>query len=59
MLFRSLHSALEELGMEVDLGIVKNHSGPFAVCLGNCPGYYGGYQQETAGDCIQIDLYLA
>ena len=57
--YNTLHSALEELGMEVDLGIVKNHSGPFAVCLGNCPGYYGGYQQETAGDCIQIALYLA
>ena len=43
---------------EIDLGVVKNHSGPFVAALGDCDGYYGGYQMETSGDCIQMDIYL-
>lgn len=54
-----LKEYLKELGVEeVNLGTVKNHSGPFVAALGDCDGYYGGYQMETSGDCIQMDIYL-
>lgn len=54
-----LRDYLKDLGMEeIDLGVVKNHSGPFVAALGDCDGYYGGYQMETSGDCIQMDIYL-
>ena len=50
---------LKDLGMEeIKLGVVKNHSGPFVAALGDCDGYYGGYQMETSGDCVQMDIYL-
>lgn len=54
-----LRDYLKDLGMEeIELGVVKNHSGPFVAALGDCDGYYGGYQMETSGDCIQMDIYL-
>ena len=49
---------LKGLGLEPKLGTVKNHSGPFVAALGNCTGYYGGYQMETSADCVRMDIYL-
>ena len=49
---------LKEMGIDSDVGTVKNHSGPFVAALGNCTGFYGGYQTETAGDCVRMDIYL-
>ncbi len=41
-----------------DIGLVKNVSGPFIAGLADVDGIYGGYRQETSGDCIRIDLYV-
>lgn len=40
------------------IGLVKNVSGPFVAGLADVDGVYGGYRQETSGDCIRIDLYV-
>jgi len=56
--YNAIRGRLNALEVEAGLGTVKNHSGPFVACLGNCEQLYGGYQMETAGDCIQLDLYL-
>lgn len=53
-----LNEELEKAGVSVEVGVVKNHSGPFVACLGNQEGYYGGDKAETGGDCIGIRLYL-
>ena len=53
-----LKDALKELGLDPQVGTVKNHSGPFVAALGNCAGFYGGYQTETAGDCVRMDIYV-
>lgn len=45
-------------GFETEIGLVKNVSGPFVAGLANLDGVYGGYRNETAGDCIRIDLYV-
>ena len=54
----TLKEALKELGLDPQVGTVKNHSGPFVAALGNCAGFYGGYQTETAGDCVRMDIYV-
>ena len=41
-----------------DIGLVKNVSGPFIAGLADLDGVYGGYRQETSGDCIRIDFYV-
>lgn len=41
-----------------EMGIVKNVSGPFVAGLADLDGVYGGYRNETSGDCIRIDLYV-
>ena len=41
-----------------DIGLVKNVSGPFVAGLADLDGVYGGYRQETSGDCIRIDFYV-
>lgn len=56
--YNHLSSALEEMGIDTEVGVVKNHSGPFIACLGNLEGSYGGTMQETGGDCVQISIYL-
>lgn len=45
-------------GFETKIGIVKNVSGPFIAALSNLDGSYGGYRNETSGDCVRIDLYV-
>lgn len=56
--YNRLNKNLETQGVLTEVGVVKNHSGPFVACLGNLNGYYGGYQVETAGDCVAIRLYV-
>lgn len=45
-------------GFETEIGLVKNVSGPFIAALANLDGVYGGYRNETSGDCIRIDFYV-
>jgi outer membrane lipopolysaccharide assembly protein LptE/RlpB len=56
--YNQLNQNLAALGIEVETGVVKNHSGPFVACLGNYDSYYGGNQIETGGDCISIRFYI-
>ena len=53
-----LNDTLESLGVSSEIGVVKNHNGPFIACLGNLDGYYGGYEIETGGDCVRMDIHL-
>lgn len=57
--YNVLNQSLENLGIETEVGVVKNHSGPFIACLGNLDGYYGGNQVETGGDCVLMRIYLS
>lgn len=56
--YNNLNQKLESLGVMTEVGVVKNHNGPFVACLGNRQGMYGGYQKETGGDCVQVNIYL-
>ena len=56
--YNHLNDQLQAKGIETEVGVVKNHSGPFIACLGNLDGYYGGNQIETGGDCIKMKIYL-
>lgn len=56
--YNTFNQNLESQGVMTEVGVVKNHSGPFVACLGNYNGYYGGYQIETGGDCVAIRLYI-
>ena len=56
--YNHMNQQLEKLGIETEVGVVKNHNGPFTACLGNYSGLYGSEKTETGGDCIQINLYL-
>lgn len=56
--YNQLNVKLEELGISTSVGEVKNDKGPFVACLGNLSGVFGGYQQETGGDCVRLDIYL-
>ncbi len=56
--YNHMNQQLEKLGIETEVGVVKNHNGPFTACLGNYNGLYGGEKVETGGDCVLIRLYL-
>ncbi len=56
--YNRLNQRLEESGISVETGVVKNHNGPFVACLGNRDGYYGGNQIETGGDCVLMRIYV-
>lgn len=56
--YNHLNQRLEQEGIDTEVGVVKNHNGPFVACFGNRDGYYGGNQVETGGDCVLIRLYL-
>ena len=54
--FNRLNRSLAEQGVVMEEGVVKNHNGPFIAGLGNREGMYGGYQKETGGDCIRLNI---
>ena len=54
--FNHLNRKLAEQGVVMEEGVVKNHNGPFVAGLGNREGMYGGYQKETGGDCVRMDI---
>jgi hypothetical protein len=54
--FNVMNHKLESKGIATELGVVKNHNGPFVAGLGNRDGIYGGSQKETGGDCVRIDI---
>lgn len=56
--YNQLNQKLEQAGIGTEVGVVKNHNGPFVACFGNRDGFYGGNQIETGGDCILIRLYV-
>ncbi|MGN0295321.1 MAG: hypothetical protein ACI4D3_15090 [Lachnospiraceae bacterium] len=56
--YNRLNQSLEQAGVETEVGVVKNHNGPFIACFGNRDGYYGGNEVETGGDCVLLRLYL-
>lgn len=53
-----MNEQLEHMGVETEIGVIKNHNGPFIACLGNLDGCYGGNQIETGGDCVAMKIYL-
>lgn len=55
--YNQLNDALEGMGISTEIGVIKNHNGPFTACLGNLEGFYGGYEIETGGDCVRMDIY--
>ncbi|MDR1778185.1 MAG: hypothetical protein LBR14_00255 [Clostridiales Family XIII bacterium] len=57
--YNQLNAALEALGVASEVGVVKNNKGPFIAGLGNLDGLYGGYRQETGGECIRMDIFLS
>ena len=54
--FNQMNRKLAEKGVVMEEGVVKNHNGPFVAGLGNRDGMYGGYQKETGGDCVRLDI---
>ena len=54
--FNHMNRKLAEEGIVMEEGVVKNHNGPFVAGLGNREGMYGGYQKETGGDCVRMDI---
>ena len=56
--YNRLNQNLMAAGVATEVGVIKNHNGPFVACLGNVDGFYGGYRKETGGDCVRIDIYL-
>jgi hypothetical protein len=56
--YNHMSTYLESIGVETEIGVVKNHSGPFVAGLGNCKGFYGGYQVETGGDCVKMKVVI-
>ena len=56
--YNQLNRNLGKAGVETEVGVVKNHNGPFVACLGNRDGYFGGNEVETGGDCVLLQLYL-
>lgn len=56
--YNHLNQVLTAAGVPCEVGVIKNDKGPFNACLGNVDNLYGGYQVETGGDCIRVDLYL-
>ncbi|MCD7982482.1 MAG: hypothetical protein LUF32_09305 [Clostridiales bacterium] len=56
--YNVMNLTLDSLGIETEVGVVKNHNGPFIACLPNLDGVYGGNQVETGADCCLIRLYV-
>lgn len=56
--YNVMNQQLESLGIETEVGVVKNHNGPFIACLGNLDGVYGGSEIETGADCCLIKIYM-
>jgi len=56
--YNVMNQQLENLGIDTEVGVVKNHSGPFIACLGNLDGVYGGSEIETGGDCCLMKIYI-
>lgn len=56
--YNTLNRNLEKKGVVTEVGVIKNHNGPFVACFGNLDGFYGGEQMETGGDCTLIKIYL-
>jgi hypothetical protein len=56
--YNTLNETLEALGVSTEVGVIKNHNGPFIACLGNRSGYYGGNEVETGNNCVTLRLYL-
>ncbi len=56
--YNHMNDQLEERGISTEVGVVKNHNGPFVACLGDLDGAYGGNQVETDSDCSLIKIYL-
>lgn len=56
--YNTLNQNLEAIGVSTEVGVVKNHNGPFIACLGNRNGYYGGPEVETGNNCVTMRLYL-
>lgn len=56
--YNTLNQSLEAAGVSTEVGVVKNHNGPFIACLGNRSGYYGGPEVETGNNCVTLRLYL-
>lgn len=54
--FNKMNKNLAAKGVVTEEGVVKNHNGPFIAGLGNRDGMYGGYQKETGGDCVKINI---
>lgn len=54
--YNFLNKNLEKMGIATEIGVVKNHNGPFVAGLGDRDGIYGGSQKETGGDCVRIDI---
>lgn len=56
--YNTFNQNAERLGFSSKIGIQKNVSGPMIAALANLDGVYGGYRNETAGDCMRIDCYV-
>lgn len=55
--YNHMNDQLQSMGIETEVGVVKNHNGPFIACLGNAENLYGGNQIETGGDCVLMKIY--
>ena len=56
--YNHFNQQLYQRGINTEIGVVKNHNGPFVACLGNLKGYYGGAEIETGGDCVLMKVYI-
>ena len=56
--YNHLNDQLYKRGIGTEIGVVKNHNGPFVACLGNLDGFYGGAEVETGGDCVLMKIYI-
>lgn len=52
--YNTFNAMLSRKGLKREIGLVKNVSGPFIAGLANLDGVYGGYRNETSGDCIRV-----
>ena len=56
--YSTMNQNLENAGVVTEIGVIKNHNGPFIACLGNYDGYYGGKEAETGNNCVTLQVYL-
>jgi len=57
--YNTFNQYLESNGIGTEIGVIKNHNGPFIACLGNRTGFYGGNQVETGNNCVLIKLFIS